>query len=234
MIEVSDSTEFNRLIEALSQHIVNAAIYYKLFKNLQNDLDNHPGVNNQSPKYWFLTVHSLHTTSLMALCRAYDQEDKGLHIKSWLKTIQENAHLFDEFHFRERLKGNPYVDSLADNAERPEPSILISDLESCSPSDLEVKTLLIHRGNLIAHRNAKNVVNITDIAAEYPLYSSQIEELIERAVKILNRYGGMFNANTFSTQMVGEDDYKFVIDSVDFRVKCIRKQVEELLTPRDS
>ena len=159
---------------------------------------------------------------LQALCRAYDQEKSGLHLHSLLRTIESNQHLFEEPHFRDRLKGNAFVESLADELKKPDAATLKIDIETCSSNDPLVGTLQVHRNNRIAHRNAKNVVTGHSIDATHPLGYDEIETLIDRAVKILNRYSGMFDANTYSTSMIGEDDYEYVIRSVKAEISAAK------------
>ena len=43
----------------------------------------------------------------------YDKDSRSLSLLSLLDTIAINVHYFDEAEFRERLKDNPFVDSLA-------------------------------------------------------------------------------------------------------------------------
>jgi hypothetical protein len=57
--------------------------------------------------------HASEEAAVLRFCRIYDQEDSANHLHGLLLTIREDLVLFDEAHFRERLKHNPHVDSLA-------------------------------------------------------------------------------------------------------------------------
>jgi AbiU2 len=214
MIKVANSAEFKRLLETLALDITTAAICYRQFRALLTALVNNPDVENNARTFWSLTLEGTLTMCLQALCRAYDQEKSGLHLHSLLRTIENNLHLFDEPHFKNRLKGNAFVDSLAAGLEAPESTMLKIDIYACSSNDPLVKTLQVHRNNRIAHRSAKNVVTGYSINSMHPLGYDEIETLIDRAVTILNRYSSMFDSNTYSTSMIGEDDYEFVIQSL--------------------
>jgi hypothetical protein len=146
-----------------------------------------------------------------------------------LLTIKANLHIFDNENFRERLRDNPFVENLAKDPRRPDAAALDADIASCAIDDPLVKTLMIHRGSTIAHRNAKNVVAEKDIGDAHPLTLGDLEALLERAANILNKYSSLFAANTYSTQIIGHDDYKYIISSVDAAVKRSRmKRLQEL------
>ena len=224
MINVADSAEFGRLIEAMSRDIVNAQIHYKLYRDLHAALSEHRIVEAQSRTFWSLTLQAHLNACIHLLCRVYDQNPKALHLRSWLLTIRENLNLFDEEEFRERLKDNPYVDSLAKDPRKPDHTILERDLLLCSTDDPLVKTLQIHRGSRIVHRSAKNIVAEREIGDEHPLTYGAVETLLSRATEILNRYSNLFAANTYSTQIIGHDDFKFIIQCVEQKVEADRNE----------
>ena len=124
MIEIKDSAEFERLLKALSDDVVDAHIHYQLYKELIEAISKHPLVVQQSNTFWTFTLQAHLNSSIYALFRAYDQNTSSLHLRSWLYTIRANLHLFDETGFRERLKDNPYVASLAQDSRKPDEAVL--------------------------------------------------------------------------------------------------------------
>jgi hypothetical protein len=57
----------------------------------------------------------------------------------------------------------------------------------------------------------------------------EIDELLKRATCILNDYSGLFQAVYFSVQLVGADDFKYVLESVRQRIEAgERRFLEEL------
>jgi len=159
-----------------------------------------------------------------ALFRAYDQDTRALHLRSWLLTIQENLHLFDEESFRERLKDNPYVASLAADSRKPDVATLADDIALCSSNDPIVKRLTVYRSNRVAHRNAKALLSPEDIGERFGLTFDDIRTLLERAKTIVNRYSYLFAASTYSTKVIGHDDFEYIFKCVEERVEEARRQ----------
>jgi hypothetical protein len=219
MIEVTDSAEFKRLMKALASDIVNAHIHYQLFKDLNEYLRDHSLVASQSNTFWHFTLQAHLNTAIYTLCRIYDQNDTSLHLYNWLTTIRENLHLFDEDQFRERLRDNPFVDSSAQHPRKPPQEELDEDIRSCSNEDARVKALTVRRGSDIAHRSAKLVVADRSISEDYPLTYGDVDALLERARKVLNRYTDLFSAEVYSTKVIGDKDFQYVIDCVEAKVK---------------
>ena len=172
----------------------------------------------QSNTFWSMTLDAHINTCMNILCRVYDQNNKSLHLRSWLHTIEENIHLFEEEEFRKRLKGNAFVDSLAETSRKPDKAKLEKDIQLCSMDDPLVKTLNIHRGSRIAHKNAKNIVAERYIGDDFPLTYTDIDTLLDRAKNILNRYSKLFTASINSMQIIGDDDYRFIIQCVEEKV----------------
>jgi hypothetical protein len=139
-------------------------------------------------------------------------------------TIQENLHLFDDAAFRERLKDNPYVASLAENPRKPDPAVLTDDIAACSSSDPIVKKLTIYRGNRIAHRSARFLLSSLDKDEKYGLTFDELRTLLERAKTILNRYSYLFDASVYSTTVVGHDDFDYIFKSIQEKVEDSRRQ----------
>jgi len=206
-------------LKALADDIVDAHIYYDLREGLIEAMKRYPLIAQQSNIFWTFPLQAHVNTSVFALFRGYDQDTRALHLRSWLKTIQENLHLSDETSFRERLKDNPYVASLAQDLQKPDTKELVDDIAACSSSDPIVKKLAICRNNRIVHRNAKALV-ASKISNELcALTFDDLRILLERAKTVLNRYSYLFSANVYSTKAVGRDDYNHIF-------KCVQDQLE--------
>lgn len=220
MISIKDSAEFERLLKGLSDDVVDAHIHYRLYQDLLDAIDKHPLVVQQSNVFWTFTLHAHLNSAVYALFRAYDQDARALHLRSWLVTIQENLHLFDEEAFRERLKDNPYVASLAQDPRKPDAAVLAADIAACSSSDPIVKKLTIYRGSRIAHRNAKSLLSTRSVSGTHGLTFDDLRALLDRAKTILNRYSYLFAASSYSTKVIGHDDFKYIF-------QCVEEKVEE-------
>lgn len=220
MISIKDGAEFEQLLKALSNDIVDAHIHYQMYEDLIKAIDHHPHVVRQSNTFWTFTLQAHLNSSVYSLFRAYDQDTRALHLRSWLLTIEENLHFFDVESFRERLKDNPYVASLTADSRKPDSDTLENDLALCSSNDPIVKRLTVYRSNRIAHRNAKALLSPEDIGEKFGLTFEDIRTLLERAKTILNRYSYLFAASTYSTKVVGHDDFEYIF-------KCVEEKVEE-------
>jgi hypothetical protein len=224
MINIKDSAQFQRLLKALSDDVVDAHIHYQLYQDLVEAIDKHPLVVRQSNTFWTYTLQAHLNSSVYALFRAYDQEMKSLHLRSWLTTIQENLHLFDEESFRERLKDNPHVASLARDSQRLDALVLTEDIAACSNSDPVVKKLTIYRGSRIAHRSAKETLFVRGVGDRDGLTFDDLSTLLQRAKTILNRYSDLFSASFYSTKVLGHDDFEYIFKSVEEKVEEARRQ----------
>lgn len=153
-----------------------------------------------------------------------------MHLYGLLQTIKANPNLFSETNFRERKKNNPHVDSLASECRIPDEATLEADIASCSDQDLLVKTLTVHRGNVLAHRNAKNTAAGVRISETHPLTHEDFEELLSRSRTILNRYSQLFEASVYSIKPIGADDFRYIFECVTSSVEKSRLAFNNALT----
>lgn len=222
MIEFRDWQEFERLLTGLADDIVDAHVHYQLYKDLLSAREEFPLVMIQSNTFWSTTLKAHLGTSLNMLTRAYDQNPRALHLHSLLQTIKANPSLFTEVNFRERKKNNPHVDSLASECRILDEATLEADIACCSAQDLLVKTLTVHRGNVLAHRNARNTATGVSISETHPLTHEDFEELLSRSRSILNRYSRLFEASIYSIKPIGADDYRYIFECVSSSVEKSR------------
>jgi len=156
-IDVSDSAEFKRLLEALADELIDAHDHFRLHQDLNATIPEYQVEFNQSAEFWTITLSAHMDATLLRLCKAYDlyEGKPSLNLRNFLETIQANLHLFDEPNFRERLKDNPFVDSLAASARKPDAAQLQQDLESASNANPSVKKLTIWRHNYYKRATGK-------------------------------------------------------------------------------
>lgn len=211
--------DFATLLRALSADIVDAHIHWRLAGDISKALREHPVVAAQSNTFWYLTRKAHVATALQGLARAFDQEQSSLHLLSWLQIIRDGQSIFEVKEFKARLRDNPFVESLADTAKRPDPATLDADIASCCSADPAVNLLVRYRGSRAAHRSKRLALEPQRTAAAPSLTDPVVEALLERARTILNRYSYMFSAATYSTSIVGGDDYKYIFSSVESAVQ---------------
>ncbi len=229
MIKVKDSAEFKRLVGALSNDIVSASIHWRMQRDLLDAMTTYPLVRQQSITFWHLTLKAHASAATQHLCRAFDQEQKSLHLLSWLLTIKENIHLFSADEFRKRLANSAFVDSLAEGGTRPNEAQLNEDIERCKVSDPLVRKLVSLRGSSFAHRSATLARDGTTLPEKMVLSDPEVEELFNRACTILNRYTRLFAAETYSTTIIGARDYEFIFKTIQAKVEASYARTDELL-----
>jgi hypothetical protein len=229
-IAIQNSDQFHRLLFALVDELVDAQIHFNLYQDLVAAIPEYSTEFNQSNTFWSLTFSAHLDATVLRLCKAYDQygSDKpSLNLTSLLDTIDANLHLFDEPNFRERLKENPFVDSLAETNRRPDPVRLKQDKLSVSNSDPLVKKLTIWRNNFLAHRNPKHALDAKAFVGKYPLLISEIGTLLANGVAIVNRYSSLFVATSHSTGIVGRDDYLWLLKAARKDLDAHEAQIQE-------
>jgi hypothetical protein len=98
-----------------------------------------------------------------------------------------------------------------------------------------VDRLIVVRHNYYSHRNADDVVADVKVGEEHPITRDDVAELLRGGMEIAIRYNAMFHANVYSTQMIGNDDFKHVVAAVqqwlaakrrDFKEECRRLGVD--------
>ena len=224
-IKIDDSQEFGRLIKALTDEMVSACIHFRLYSDLEAARKNYSKELNQSWTFWSLTFRAHLDTVLFRLCKIYDQHSSSLNLKNLLDTIQANIDIFDVEHFRERLKDNPFVESLAFSSTKPDLEQLERDTNFVSEANPPVKALVFWRQKYFAHRSAKHVAKNRNLADHYALNLNEIEQLLKEGIDILNRYSTLFHSISYSTKIVGHDDYLNVLEAI----RSVLKQHEDEL-----
>ena len=225
VLAFNSSEEFSRLISGLASDAVAARIHFTHLRALYASIEEYEVEFNQSPTFWNLVFEGHLEVTMVRLARVYEHHDDTLNLRNWLDTIEANIDLFDRDRFRERKKENPFVESLAAVNRLPDRRELAKDIAIVSSSDSLVKKLIIHRHNLFAHRSATFTREGRNPAREYPLSPEDLDTLTSRAVSIVNKYSGLFQAETFSDQMVGADDYRFVLEAARFAVRQAEEDI---------
>lgn len=227
-IKISNSEEFHKLLKALASELVEANIHYKLHRDLVDSIEEYNKEINQSSAFWSLTIRSHLDVSMYRLCKIYDQHSRSLNLKNLLDTIKKNIGIFDIPDFKKRMKDNPFVDSLSKDSRKPDKKQLEEDIDFVTAKTNPLVANLINgwRNNLLAHIGSRPIVQSKNIAADYPMTSDEIKELLTSGMSILNRYSHLFSASTYSTQMIGHDDYNFVLKSIKHNLETINERHE--------
>lgn len=227
-ITIRNSSEFNRLLTALVDELIDAQIHFTLYENLVAAMPQYRSEFNESWTFWSLTLEAHLDSAILRLAKSYDQYGRRtLNLPNLLDTIKANLDLFAEQNFRERLKDNPFVDSLAAIPRVPDAAQLNEDIRSVSPTNPLVKKLLKWRNNFYAHRNVDHALNPHGFASSTPLTVQDIGTLLANGVRIINRYNGLFSATSTSTNIVGRNDYVNLLQSVRESLNAREARIQE-------
>jgi hypothetical protein len=207
---IKDAAEFEKLLKAVADDTFLAVDYNNLSKALTEAEQEYWQEFAQTPTFWNLTRSAYDDVVLSLLARLYDTEHKALSLRTWLEVISAHAYLFDERNFRQRLKDNPFVKSLAQDARKPDPVQLDFDKKAVAQSDSIVSKLVFFRHKYLAHRDLSTVLSRT-VPSQGQLTWADVDALIERATTIVNRYSYLFRAAVFSAKVSRHDDYKFIL-----------------------
>lgn len=221
-IDIRTSEELSTLLDALAMEIVDANIYFRLFSDIIDDMPEYEHELMQSKTFWHLTMQALKDAWLTRICRVFDQESKSLNLVNLLDTIACNLPLFQDKHFRQRLESNAYVDSLAETCRVPSEVQLKEDIEYASSRNPAVRKLMIWRNNTVAHRGASISLGRKQILDDNPMSQQEIQELLDRSFEIFNRYSSLYRASTWSRQIIGNDDYRYLLKFIRLGVQKFR------------
>jgi AbiU2 len=237
-ITIKSGDELSKLLDALAKDIVDANIYYKLFIGLINLIPDYSDEANLSNTFWSLTLEAIKEAYMLRLCRIYEQyNNTNLNLVNLLDTIKSNLHFFQEPHFRERLKNNPFVESLAKEVTIPSMEELQVDIEFASDENPIVHKLMLWRHTFYAHTGAKIALGKSGTLKENSISEEDIEQLIDKCFSISNKYMSMYKAASWSRQALGHDDYlslfKFLRFGLEKHEADIKKEFDSWNTKKE-
>ena len=227
-LRITSGAELGKLLDALAKDIVDANIYYRLFVDLMTSIDEYGKEVRESYTFWWLTVQAIKEAYLFRLCRIFDRTSKALSLVNLLDTIKANLHLFGKPHFRERMKGNAFVDSLANGARVPTIDEVQADVEFASLRNPVVNKLWEWRGSAYAHTRAK--VALGETGALEDISPAELKELLDRSFSIFNKYLQLYKATTWSRQMIGHEDHQALFKLLRLGLEKYRADIRKELT----
>lgn len=226
ILKISNSDDFERLLDALAADVLDAGYHLQLRMALAEATNEYLVQFNQSLAFWHLTFNAQNAAAMVLLCRAYDQHPASLSLINFLDTVKENLTLFG-------ATAGPDIPPAVDpSAARPDLRQLDEDRRSVSPENDLVKRLISLRGNVFIHRKASNTVERQGLETRYAFTFVELEQLWRRAINILNRYSQLFRRQVWTTSLVGQDDYLSLLKALrrdhDHQEALIRAELHEL------
>ncbi len=212
-IAVRDSTEFQRLLHTLALELVDANISFRMHTSLIAAYQSESGeVMREAWTFWSLTIQAHLDSAVFRLCRIYDQKRTNLGLRGFMHTIQSNPDLFSREQFAARMKDREHAESLIAAFEPLDPKQIEVDMGYVTrTSNLTVDRLITIRHNYYSHRNAKDVVAEHAVSERYPHQRDEVGELLKVGLAIVNLYSNLFDLNTWSSGIIGQDDYNYVL-----------------------
>jgi hypothetical protein len=213
-IKITSDADLNSLLDAIAQDIIGAHVNYRLFCKIGDSSTEFAAEIAQSNTFWYLTTTALKESAVLRLCRVYDQEKSSLSLVRLLHTFKANLGRFSEEEFRIRLSANPCVDSLAKSNCIPSAEDIEADIKLATKEHKAVEKLILWRGTVIAHRGESFSMGKNQKLVENPLRQEDIEFLLSNALSTFNKYSNLFRASTHIPAMIGQDDYRSVLDYI--------------------
>lgn len=201
---VRSEADFKKVLAAICLDLGQAIDYFTLFKNLMTAKQGtYTKAVSQSQTFWSLVYGGLHEATLFRLCRAYDQHDGALTMRTLLETIRLNP---------------AFLPTTADPVDEAQ---LLKDLESVShETSRTVKHLMMWRHKLFAHRDAEKIVSDRTLSDDYPITYDEVDALLNNGFRIVNRYSVAFFNTSSLPAIIGADDYLKVL-------KTLQEDVED-------
>jgi hypothetical protein len=193
--------ELEKFLLGLADEVITAAVHWRLYLDLRESVAEYARELNEAGAFWSMTIGAHLMTARSALFRAYDKSPDGLNLPRLLQNVASHCQ----------------VDRATINADK----------RRVSQSDPLVKKFIWQRNNLFAHKNLKNVLNGKTAELKNVLTKGEHDKLLERAVEILNRYDSAIFNHTWTTQMIGHDDFKRVLAAVRQSLELHEKKIQE-------
>lgn len=216
-MKIETVEQFDRLFRALALELTYANVHYKLFLDVNSSFNEYKREVNQANAFWGIARDAIRDVAFLGLCRVYDPEPKTNSLPNLLKEIRDNPD------FLEIVTVESSTEAI--NARQPKRLLtpidqdqLIRDIEFVTKLNPAVKRLIAWRSNIFVHRNARNLAEEKPLALENMPRYEDLESLLKDGMKIINRYAGHFRNTEYSTQLVGGDDFRFVLE-------CIRESL---------
>lgn len=197
--EIGILSEFKAITERLVREIQAAYMHYDLHCNLKRQLVDHGGKMNDAKHFWSLTLNAHLDAARSSLARVYDQHKKSLGLKAYISEFRDS--IKTPFHSTDEVSERYFCAPLAE-------SEIENDLELISENNVLVGTFIKrHRHTEIAHISLTNAKRSVSAFEADPISYAETQELIDRAVRIINRYSVLSDGCVYGVTTLDNDDY---------------------------
>ena len=221
-----DEKNLDSALELLMKDIVDANIYNNLVKDLLSTKKENNRLFIESRTFWYLTFQSLKESREIRLCRIFDTVENSISIQNLLFALKENPQHFNKNSFINRLKDNPFSESLANSNRELDLTALEKELNYVRNNKI-VKKIIIFRNNLIAHKSLKSGLKQFKILRKEEISIAEVDELLLFCKSTINKYMNLFKAVSWSTTIIGHDDYKGLVKFFNIGMKKYKSDLSE-------
>ena len=208
ILQITNSDHFARLLDSLAADVLDAGYHLQLRVGLAGAAGEYGRELDQHRAFWHLTLNAQTAAVMAHLCRAYDQNPNSLSLLNLIDTIRDNIHLFGG------SPGSRHPPVVNPSAPKPDTTSLLQDRLSVSPKDPLVGRLVSLRGNVFAHHTAISVTEELGLATRFAMTFSELDELWRRGLSILNRYSQLFQHGVWASSLIGQDDYRNLLQAL--------------------
>ena len=197
---------FIKYRDELVQQVRSGRMHHDLYCNLSGKVRDFGPEFNRAPNFWSLTLNAHLEAFRISLCRVYDRQKISLGLHRWLTLFRDKLLSLD--HSDEAIRNRFHCEPLAEGE-------LDQDLKKVQSSDCLVKTLVIQRGQAIAHVRAENIAKGFSVLTDFPMKYADWEALLKRAESILNRYSILQTGTAFGfLSLYQSQDFQVVLDDI--------------------
>ena len=202
-IRIAGDVELEKLLTRLSQDVVRAPAFLRLYEDLDTKFREHEEEVNVSPFFWVLTRDAIKEAGLLRLGRIYDQQKSALSLRTLLLTIRDNPKLFKDEAVKKRV--NPdYAKKMRPGSHSPDLEDIKAHLKLVSHDEPLVKKIVEWRNTLGAHISPQRLLKQSG-GEVYPLTLEDAFSLCSRAYEIFNHYTSLFHSVSYARMIIGED-----------------------------
>lgn len=201
--------QFKKAFRTLALDMGAAANHLDLRRRLGDATEGpHQAAFDISPSFWWLTLNAHEDVTLFRICRVYDQDLNALSLRTLLLRIQDTP---ADARPDEGVAGalgasDPMNKSLA--------SAIVGDLAFVEQSSNDtVKRLMMWRHKEIAHRDETFALH-GGLSDKFPITTTEIQQLIDEGMAIINRYYGAFFGVFYSHPPPDISDYERLLAAV--------------------
>jgi hypothetical protein len=206
----NEEQKFQAIVEEITKDLSDAAERSFLYRKLIELIPNYDKEFNRYTTFWSIVLNSLLESSILALARAYDQNNIGL--RKLIKFSEENKGIFEAQKFKKRLqnKNHPYAETCSQNFKIPQEKDFQQYLDQVHSNKELVKKLIQVRSNFIAHKNEGQLFR--NKKPIQPLSWEEFDELIDRGCEIRNFFTISYDNSTYGgiDNLIAKEDYKIL------------------------